>query len=275
MKNNLRLSVFAAFALLALTATMLAGARSTQATDEESTAHPAHIHSGTCQELGDVVFPLNDVSPSMPADGSQPATEHEGAMDDGAIPVAVRITTVDSALADLLASPHAVNIHESAANIGNYIACGAIGGTMMGSSDLAIGLGELGESGYSGIATFHDNGDGTTVVSVYLTESYGEKESGEALEGTAAAQEAGTAVAVDISNLAYNPPTLEIEVGDTVTWTNNDTVPHTVTQKPSGSGFQSGTLKPGESFSFTFDTAGTFDYYCEFHAGMAGQVIVS
>ena len=78
-----------------------------------------------------------------------------------------------------------------------------------------------------------------------------------------------------IENFAFNPQTIEIAVGDTVTWTNNDTAQHTVTQSPSGSGFQSGGLAQGATFEQTFDTAGTFDYFCEFHSGMTGTVVVS
>jgi len=57
-----------------------------------------------------------------------------------------------------------------------------------------------------------------------------------------------------------------------VTWTNNDSVPHTVTQD--GGGLTSKAINPGETFSFTFDTAGSFSYHCEFHANMKGTVTV-
>lgn len=276
MRTNKSIGIFAILAFLSMAPGMLGGIRATMANDE--VAHPAHIHAGTCDQLGDVVFPLSDVGMAMSMDGTPMAMAHDMDMASGAIPVAASVTTVQSTLADLLASPYAVNIHESAENIGNYIACGNIGGTMMGASDLAIGLGELNDSGYSGIATFHDAGDGSTIVTVYLTETSDEDESGQGdTTSTTSSDPAGApnAIHVDISGLAFNPAMLEVKVGDTVTWTNNDTIPHTVTQKPSGSGFQSGTLQPGDSFSFTFDTAGTVDYYCEFHAGMTGQVIVS
>jgi hypothetical protein len=85
-----------------------------------------------------------------------------------AIPVEISTTTVQAPLADLTGEAYAINVHESMANIGNYIACGNIGGMMMG-SDLAIGLGTLNDSGYSGVAWLHDNGDGTTTVTVFLT----------------------------------------------------------------------------------------------------------
>jgi hypothetical protein len=56
-------------------------------------------------------------------------------------------------------------------NIANYLVCGDIGGTMMGSSDLAIGLGTLNNSGYSGVAWLHDNGNGSTTVTIFLMSS--------------------------------------------------------------------------------------------------------
>ena len=69
-----------------------------------------------------------------------------------------------------------------------------------------------------------------------------------------------------------NATVTRVNVGDTVTWTNNDGTAHTVTS--SDGSIQSGTLQSGQSFSYTFTTAGTFDYHCEFHANMSGQVVV-
>ena len=136
---------------------------------QEEPAHPAHIHSGSCDTLGDVVVPLSNVGGEMMMDGTPMAIETMGV--GAAIPVQVSVSTVDMALADIVGGEHAINVHESADNIGNYIACGGIGGVVMGGTDLAIGLGELNESGYSGIAWLHDNGDGTTAVYVFLTHS--------------------------------------------------------------------------------------------------------
>lgn len=275
---------FFALTLLALVLGLVLGQRGVSAQMDES--HPAHIHSGSCAQLGDVVYPLSNVSASALVGGTPVAGTAVGAAD--AIPVQISGTTVPATLASLLESPHAINIHESAENIGNYIACGNIGGTMVGPSDLAIGLGELNESGYSGIATLHDNGDGTTAVSVYLTEYYaamgetmGTPTSGMgAMEMGTPASDAGQTtqtasgmqVAVSIENFAYDPTPVAIKVGDTVTWTNNDTVPHTVTANDGS--FQSGTLQSGQTFSFTFTTTGTIDYHCEFHPNMHGQVVV-
>jgi len=75
---------------------------------------------------------------------------------------------------------------------------------------------------------------------------------------------------VTIQNFSFNPAEMSIKKGSTVTWTNQDAMPHRI----SGSGFQSNTLNKGQSFSFTFDTAGTFDYICSIHPSMKGRIIV-
>jgi plastocyanin len=244
------------------------GARGTSAHAGEE--HPAHIHSGTCGAgLGDVVYPLSNVGgPMMGANGTPEASMPMGATD--AIPVEISVTTVKTTLSELTSKPYAINVHESAANIGHYIACGNVGGAMMG-SDLALGLGELNGSGYSGVAWLHDNGDGTTTVSVFLTEKAGAGAETAATPATSSTS-GSTATAVEIKNFAYNPPSLEVAAGTTVTWTNNDQAPHTVTQN--GGGFQSGKIDPGASFSFKFDKPGTYEYHCEYHPNMHGTVVV-
>jgi plastocyanin len=79
-------------------------------------------------------------------------------------------------------------------------------------------------------------------------------------------------MAVEIKNYAFTPPTLTVPPGTTVTWTNADSVPHTAT---AGDGaFDSGNLNPGQSYSFTFATAGSFPYVCQYHAGMTGTIVV-
>ncbi len=70
----------------------------------------------------------------------------------------------------------------------------------------------------------------------------------------------------------FEPATITINVGDTVTWRNTDDVPHTSTSDDGV--WDSGALAPGEEFSFTFEEAGTFPYFCEFHPGMEGTVVV-
>jgi plastocyanin len=75
---------------------------------------------------------------------------------------------------------------------------------------------------------------------------------------------------------SYNSNPIEIEVGDTVTWINNDSSPHTVTttSSSSNSNFDSDVLRRGETFSFTFDREGEYPYFCTLHPSMVGTVVV-
>jgi plastocyanin len=77
---------------------------------------------------------------------------------------------------------------------------------------------------------------------------------------------------VTTAGRAFNPATLEIAVGDTVTWINNDDTEHTATAFDGA--FDSGQLTEGASFSFTFDTPGQFAYRCLFHSEMQGTIVV-
>lgn len=83
----------------------------------------------------------------------------------------------------------------------------------------------------------------------------------------------GVTQAVSITNFSFSPGTLTVTKGTTVTWTNNDTTPHTVTG--SNGGPSSSTLNSGDSYSFTFDTVGSFSYQCNFHGTMTGTVTVT
>jgi plastocyanin len=78
--------------------------------------------------------------------------------------------------------------------------------------------------------------------------------------------------AESLGNRAYSPDSLDVTVGTTVTWTNTDSVSHTSTSNASG--WNSGTLGPGRTFSFVFQNAGTFQYHCSIHPGMVGTVVV-
>lgn len=78
----------------------------------------------------------------------------------------------------------------------------------------------------------------------------------------------------------FNPQVANVYVGDTVTWTNHDSVGHTATSgKPSdnqsGTVFDSSLIAAGKSYtSPAFDTAGTYNYFCQVHPWMTGQIIV-
>ncbi len=81
---------------------------------------------------------------------------------------------------------------------------------------------------------------------------------------------AGHQANVEISGFAFSPSTLTITKGTTVTWTQKDSAPHTVT---SGT-FDSGTLNSGQTYSHTFNETGSFNYHCNFHQSMTGTIVV-
>jgi hypothetical protein len=178
--------VLAAFALV--TGLMFGGIATAQdtGTPEMGTpgataeaAHPAHIHTGTCDAVGDVVFPLTDLTaPGMmgtpEADMGDMGTPDDAAAGaatgedmDGEV-VAESVTTVTATFDDIFAAEHVINVHESAENIGNYIACGELTGEPSAEGQLEIELQELNDSGYEGHAMLVDNGDGTIEVTVQL-----------------------------------------------------------------------------------------------------------
>ncbi|MHB1377132.1 MAG: cupredoxin domain-containing protein [Candidatus Humimicrobiaceae bacterium] len=91
-------------------------------------------------------------------------------------------------------------------------------------------------------------------------------------ETTTASTTGAGGQAVLIKSNAFDPASLTIKVGDTVTWTNNDSYAHTVTSD--NGAFDSGSMAGGGTFSFTFKTAGTFSYHCSIHTFMTAKIIV-
>ncbi|MBI3572843.1 MAG: cupredoxin domain-containing protein [Candidatus Kerfeldbacteria bacterium] len=83
----------------------------------------------------------------------------------------------------------------------------------------------------------------------------------------------GTGNAVTMSNLTFSPSSLTVKKGTAVTWTNNDSVAHTVTGDNGGPA--SGQLGNGKTYSFTFDTVGTVAYHCSNHPSMTASVTVT
>ena len=159
-----RLGGVVAFAALALLAPV--SLAQTPVADTAAEAHPAHIHSGTCDQLGDVVYPLADVvtqtGEEMGAAGGHPVKVSE-------------VNRVDVPLQEILDGGHAINVHLSAEEIGTYIACGDIGGVVHErengeGTEIVIALAELNDSGHVGIAWLGDDGEGGTNVIVSLIE---------------------------------------------------------------------------------------------------------
>jgi len=79
-------------------------------------------------------------------------------------------------------------------------------------------------------------------------------------------------IEIKIDNFVFNPQQVTVKAGDTVTWTNNDDIPHTVTSKTGV--FRSKALDTDDKFSFTFATPGTFAYFCALHPHMTGSIVV-
>jgi plastocyanin len=84
---------------------------------------------------------------------------------------------------------------------------------------------------------------------------------------------AAASSSVTIENFVYSPATVTVDEGDTVSWTNRDSAPHTATG--SGGTFNTGTLDEGQSGSATFPKAGSFAYICALHPNMKGTVVVT
>lgn len=78
-----------------------------------------------------------------------------------------------------------------------------------------------------------------------------------------------------IGKMTFNPDMMVITPGTTVTWINEDSVPHTVVSDPgSDLSFSSPELKRDDTFSFTFEKRGTYLYHCTLHPEMTGSIIV-
>jgi plastocyanin len=87
--------------------------------------------------------------------------------------------------------------------------------------------------------------------------------------GTFAAQDANV---VTIDNFTFSPKELTVAVGTTVRFVNHDDIPHTVVEKKLS--FRSKALDTDDAYSYTFATAGSFDYFCSLHPHMVGKIIV-
>jgi len=87
--------------------------------------------------------------------------------------------------------------------------------------------------------------------------------------GAIAAQEPNEVI---IDNFTFGPQELTVAVGTTVKWVNHDDIPHNVVNKDKL--FRSKALDTDDSYSFTFASAGTYDYFCGLHPHMQGKIIV-
>jgi len=85
---------------------------------------------------------------------------------------------------------------------------------------------------------------------------------------------AGQTNTISIKNFAFSPSTLNIGVGDTVTWTNEDSASHKLASD-SGTEISSNSINNRESYQHKFTTAGTYDYHCSIHPSMKGKIVVA
>jgi amicyanin len=79
-------------------------------------------------------------------------------------------------------------------------------------------------------------------------------------------------VQVKIDNFTFTPPSLTVKAGTTVTWRNEDDIPHTIASTVRA--FKSKALDTDDSFSFTFTEPGSYDYFCSLHPHMTGKIVV-
>ena len=80
---------------------------------------------------------------------------------------------------------------------------------------------------------------------------------------------------VQIAGFAFAPQAITVTAGDSITWTNQDEAPHTVTTSSGPQAISSPSLSKGQSFTFTFTVPGTYSYYCAVHPDMRAQVVVN
>ena len=168
---------------------------------------PAHIHEGTCDDLDpNPLFPLsNVVTPEGDAAGPEEALQAE-----------ISVSTVAVDLATILAADHAINVHLSPEEADVYIACGEIGGVALDAAgSLAIGLRELNDSGFSGVAYLTPSAaDPTqTDISLFLVEGLteGDDDANAGEDEEDAGAEDATGEADDAGGVADDDATEEAE----------------------------------------------------------------
>ena len=165
------LSLVLVFGVLAAGFSIAQARQSGTPEDGPGTPRPGHIHAGSCANLGDVDYALNNATvDNLEADYSG-SEDFVGSTD--ALPAYASNTTLDVSLDEILSSDHAINFHLSADEIQTYIACGDLGGYVH-NGVLYVGLAPdpsyTGDTRFAGTAVLTDNGDNTTDVVVQLVE---------------------------------------------------------------------------------------------------------
>jgi uncharacterized cupredoxin-like copper-binding protein len=251
---------------------------------EPMVPRPAHIHTGTCNEVGEVVAPLTDLTGG---------TGDRVGRGRRAIPAESSFTSVPLTLDAILGAPHVVNVHLSAEEIDTYIACGEIGGFLTPEGAVIIGLRELNRSGFTGIAYLAPGADGaSTDVSAFVAPTInrgaaegaadatpvggmgdmdmGTPEASTDMTGTPAADTgdeammAGEEVPVSLMEFAIDMPDSLPAGPVTFMVTNNGTVTHSFEIENADLEEElESELAPGETGMLTVDLApGTYEVYC-------------
>ncbi len=151
------------FGMVALSGSAVLAQDATPEAVAASSPRPVHIHTGNCDELGEVVVPLTDLT--------APTGDRVGQRNRATV-AETSFTSVPLTLDAILAADHAINAHLSADEIETYIACGELGGVIGPDGTLVVGLHPQNDSDFYGIAFLSPGADGaSTDVSVFLAES--------------------------------------------------------------------------------------------------------
>jgi len=115
-----------------------------------------------------------------------------------------------------------------------------------------------------GYLVFHNSNKNTPSNTSTTSNSTSQSSSNEPASGT-----------INIRNMMFTPSQIAIKKGGTVTWTNNDTTTHTVIDDLQNvGGPHSGNIEPGATYSFKFESTGSFQYHCSIHPSMRGTIVV-
>lgn len=211
---------------------------------------PASLIAGSCANPGDVTqeFGEFDTTRMVPAEPSQ---------------LVISNAMIDLPLREMTDAPHAIIIGDAIQDV-PLVACGEITGTL-NNNELAIPLQPLGASGRAGLVLLRPDASRTAATLYFF--SLDRQDTATAL--------AGPIETITMTNdWRFEPASLTVTPGTTVTWVNSSSIVHAVTlDDPRHTA--SGLIDPGHAFSFTFESPGTFRYHCSPHPGMKGTVTVT
>jgi hypothetical protein len=252
-------SLTLALLLAALGGSLLGG--SGGLAQEASPPRPSHIHIGDCDELGEVIQPLTNLTvPTGEVAGNGDAVVAEAAF-----------TIIPQTLEELLAEDHALKVHLSREQIQTYLACGDIGGAVDANGALIVGMKELDGSGYAGIAYLVPSGSGTSVsVMIARVIPTAGAEAAPAQAATPASEEDAAStgepalVDVSLSEFTIDMPT-ELAAGPTrFAIVNNGSAPHNfVIEGPGLARRLANNLQPGQTGFLNADLQpGAYTIFC-------------